>query len=208
MLPTTASVILLPPLPRGVDRQVGGGALLQFGDGVLLGDVNQLVAEHAGQLRFALHQRERALGDVHEAARRRERVDRVGVEHDERPRQVRPRAVGDEHRADQRDVPGDLRTLDDAEALAHLVAHLLPEFDLLGFGEHQIVRLLRELGALAKLVHELRGSGRGRRRESARDGKGRQRQGTFHEALSPVGLVFVSSTSKISTGTLLPLTVT
>ena len=48
-------------------------------------------AEHAGELGFVLHQRQRAAGDVDVAARRRQRVDAVGVEDDELPRQIRPR---------------------------------------------------------------------------------------------------------------------
>ena len=87
---------------------------------MLLRDVRNLVAEHAGQLGFGLDQRERAARDVHEPARRRKRVDAVGVEHDERPRQLRPRRLLGQHRADERDVLVDRRVLHDAEPLADL----------------------------------------------------------------------------------------
>ena len=56
---------------------------------MLLRDVRDLVAEHAGQLRLVLDQAERAARDVDDAAGRRERVDAVGVEHDELPVEVR-----------------------------------------------------------------------------------------------------------------------
>ena len=46
------------------------------------------MAEHAGELRFVLHQAEQAAGDVDDAARRGKGVDAVGVEHDELPVEV------------------------------------------------------------------------------------------------------------------------
>ena len=59
--------------------------LLNRVDRVLLGDVDDLVREDAGELRLVLDQPEQALGDVDEAAGRRKRVDTFGVEHDELP---------------------------------------------------------------------------------------------------------------------------
>ena len=77
-------------------------------------------AEHAGQLRFVLDQRERAARDVHVAAGRGERVDAVGVEHDERPRQGRARAALRQREADQADVAVHGGVLHDAVARADL----------------------------------------------------------------------------------------
>ena len=88
-------------------------------------------AEHAGELRLALDQTERAARDVHEAARRGERVDAVGVEDDELPVEVGPRARLRQHGADQRDVLRDVRVLIDAEPSRSFVADLLAELALL-----------------------------------------------------------------------------
>ena len=67
-------------------RRVDEAGLRQRLDRVVLDDVDQLVAEHAGQLRLVGDQRQAALGDVDVAAGRGEGVDGVGVEHDEAPR--------------------------------------------------------------------------------------------------------------------------
>ena len=67
-----------------------GLALLDRVDGVLADDVADLMSQDAGQLRFVLREAERAARDVDEPARRRERVDAVGIEHDECPVQIRP----------------------------------------------------------------------------------------------------------------------
>ena len=61
----------------------------------------------------------RAARDVDEAAGRRKRVDRIGVEHDELPRHVGlARRLG-YRGADQRHVAMHVRVLHDAVALAH-----------------------------------------------------------------------------------------
>ena len=84
---------------------------------MLVRDVTDLVAEHAGEFRLVLGEPERAAGDVHDPAGRRERVDAVGIEHDERPVQVRPLGLLRQRRSKQRDVLVDRRILHDAEAL-------------------------------------------------------------------------------------------
>ena len=81
-----------PPLPTWSAPEPDHVALLDRVDGVLLGDVRDLVPEHAGQLRFVLGQPQRAAGDVDDAAGRGERIHAIGIEHDELPVQVRPRA--------------------------------------------------------------------------------------------------------------------
>ncbi len=93
---------------------------------VLLRDVRDLVAEHARKLRFRLDERERAAGDVDVSARRRKRVDAIGVEHHERPRQLRPGRLLRQDGADQRDVLMDRGVLHDAEPLAHFQADVTP----------------------------------------------------------------------------------
>ena len=70
-------------------------------------DVADFVAEHASQRGLVAHERQRAAGDEHVAARRREGVDLVGVEDAEVVVEVG--TVGlDRHRvADQRDIAGE-----------------------------------------------------------------------------------------------------
>ena len=95
-----------------------------------------------------------ALRDVHVAARRREGVDAVGVEDDERPRQVRAGAALRHRQTDQADVAVHAGILHDAVAGANLVADLLAELLLLGVGHLQladVVRLLGDRQALADL---------------------------------------------------------
>ena len=58
--------------------------------GMTRGDVADLVAEHAGQLRLVVQIRQDAARDVDVAARQREGVDRGAVDNGERPRQVGP----------------------------------------------------------------------------------------------------------------------
>ena len=119
---------------------------------VLFGDVNDLVTEHAGELGFALDQRQRAARDVHVAARRRKCVHAVGVEHDEGPRQIRPRAALRERGADQRHVTMHAGILDHAKAQADPVADVGAELLLFLIGHLQfadVVRLLGNRNALA-----------------------------------------------------------
>ena len=109
---------------------------------MLVRDVRHFVAEHAGELRFVLDQRERAARDVHEPAGRRERVDAVGVEDDERPRQLRPLGLQRDRGADERHVFVDGRILDDPEPLADLQADVGANLDLFRFRDVQVVELL------------------------------------------------------------------
>ena len=90
-------------------------ALLDRVDRVLVRDVADFVAEHAGELRFVLDQAERAARDVHDAAGRREGVDAVGIEHDEVQSRSGRSDLLRERRADERDVLVDRRILHDAE---------------------------------------------------------------------------------------------
>ena len=68
------------------------------------GDVADLVAEHAGQLRFVVEKRQDAARDVDEAARQRERVDCRLIDDGELPGQVRPLGELRELEADVADV--------------------------------------------------------------------------------------------------------
>ncbi len=114
---------------------------------MLLGDVRELVPEDTGQLRLALDQTKCASGDVDDAARRRKRVDAVGIEDDELPLKVGSRAGLRQDRPDQRHVLGDRRILQDAELLADQSAHLLAELPLVLFGHVQyVVGILGVLG--------------------------------------------------------------
>src|SRR6185436_4770060 len=130
---------------RLVGAHLDGLALLDGADRVLLGDVNDLVTEDACKLRLVAHQRERAARDVHVAARRGQRVDAVGVEHDELPGKLRPLAVLRQHVADERHVLVDRRILDDAVALPNLLADGCADLLLVLVGDLQIVELLRFL---------------------------------------------------------------
>ena len=110
---------------------------------MLLGDVGDLVPEHAGQLRFALDQPERAAGDVDDPARRGEGVDAVGVEDDELPLQVRPRAGLRQH------VPTSVTYFVTAaswktpNSFADLDADLLADLALVGLGDLEVLDLAR-----------------------------------------------------------------
>ena len=110
-----------------VGRRLITSPLLNRVDRVLLGHVDNLVGEHARQLRLVLHQPEQALRDVDEPAGRREGVDAFGVEHHELPVEVRAGARLRQDGADERDVLRDVGVLIDAERLDHLVADLLAD---------------------------------------------------------------------------------
>ncbi len=144
-------------LAAGRGRRVDEAGLRQRLDRVVLDDVGQLMAEHAGQLRFVGDERQAALGDVHVAAGRGEGVDRVGVEHDEPPRIVGLLADPGQHGPDQRDVAVHRRILGDAEFLADVGADLGAELLLLGLGVDGVVGLLGHRQALADLVELRRG---------------------------------------------------
>ena len=140
-----------------VGRQADRLALLDRVDGVLLGDVDDLVREDAGELGFVLHQPEQALRDVDEAAGRREGVDAFGVEHHELPVEAGPGLCLRQDGADERDVLRDVGVLVDPERLDHLVADLLADLPLLGVGDLQVgdlldgLRLLQRAGDAAEL---------------------------------------------------------
>ena len=139
---------------------------------MFLRDVRDLVSENAGELGFGLDEAKRAARDVHESAWRRERVDAVGVEHDERPRQLRSRCLLGEHGADERHVFVNGGVLDNAEPLTNLRADVLAELDLFGLRDVQVVELLLALLRLLRFLHEA-----AQLRESrAADGNGSDRE--------------------------------
>ncbi len=111
--------------------------------------VRDLVPHDAGELGFRLDERERTARDVDESAGRRERVDAVSVEHDERPRQLGARRLFGQHGADERDVLVDGGILHHAEARANLQADVRAQLDFLFFGDVQFVELLFALLAPA-----------------------------------------------------------
>ena len=118
--------------PAAADGLVGADlhhlALLDRLDRVLLGDVDDLVPEHAGQLRLALDQGQRTTRDVHQPAWRGQRVDAVGVEHDEPPLQSRPGACLRQRGTDQRHVLVNGRVLHHAVPLPDSLADRLAQF--------------------------------------------------------------------------------
>ncbi len=141
-------------------RRVDEAGLRQRLDGVVLDDVDQLVAEHAGQLRLVGDQRQAALRDVDVAAGRGEGVDGVGVEHDEAPRVVGLLADAGQDGADERHVAVHGLVLHHAELLADVGADLGAELLLLGFRVDGVVGLLGHRQPLADAA-ELRRRRRG-----------------------------------------------
>ena len=150
-------------------RRVDEAGLRQRLDGVVLEDVDQLVAEHAGQLRLVGDQRQAALRDVDVAAGRGEGVDGVGVEHDEAPRVVGLLADAGQDGADERHVAVHGLVLHHAELLADVGADLGAELLLLGFRVDRVVGLLGHRQPLADTA-ELR------RRRGGQDAAAGQRQ--------------------------------
>ena len=82
---------------------------------MLLGDVRDFVPEHPGELRLGLEEAKRAFGNVHQPARRGERVHAVGVEDDELPLQIGAGAGLCQHVSNQRNVLGQSGVLNHAE---------------------------------------------------------------------------------------------
>ena len=133
-------------------------ALLDGADGVFLGDVDDLVAQHAGKFGFVLEAGEGPLRDVHETARGGERVYRVDVEHDELPGQVGPAAGLCERRADERHIPMHGLVLRHAVAGADALADLAAELGLFGLGHLDVLELLGALEGAAELAELFRRS--------------------------------------------------
>ena len=133
--------------------------------------------EHVGQLRLALHQRQRAARDVHEPAWRGQRVDAVGVEHDEAPLQAGPGAGLREHAADQRHVLVDGRVLHDAVPLPNALADRFAQLGLFLVGHLNVAHLLCTLQhrpeltglPLAGAAEPAAGPEQGQRRGAERD---------------------------------------
>ena len=191
----------------GAARQRLGGAhlyglaLLNGANGVLLGDVHDLVGQDARQFRLAADERQRPARDVHMPTRRRERVHAVGVEHVERPRQGRPCAALRERGADQSDVAMNAGILHDAVPRANAVADGRAERLLLFLGHLQVAEFAGLLGNraaladLAQLSAIAFGEGGSRQESRCYEQRGRR---SHHDGL----------TSKIATGVLLPFTIT
>ena len=133
------------PLERFIANGLDALALLDGLHGVFLGHVNQLVGEHARQLGFVRHQRQRSARDVDEAPGRRKSVDAVGVEHDEGVRQVRPGARLRQQRSDQAHVAVDLLILNHPVSQTHFFAHGCAQSDLVILGDDEVTDLLGAL---------------------------------------------------------------
>jgi hypothetical protein len=127
-------------------------ALLHRLDGVLLGDVDELVTQHAGQFGFILDQRQRAAGDVDVATGRGEGIDAVGVEDDEVPRQRGTRAGRGERAAHQRHIAVDGGILDHTVARANPLADRGAELLFFGIGELDVANLVGLLDRAANLA--------------------------------------------------------
>ena len=98
---------------------------------IIVSDVTDLVRENTRQLALVANQSECTARDVHEAARGRERVDAIGVEHDERPRQTRAIGRLGQRRAHERDVLVEGRVLNDTKAPADLETDVLADLAFL-----------------------------------------------------------------------------
>src|SRR6185503_15055348 len=215
---------------RGLRTHLDRGVLLDRVDRVLADDVPDLVTEDGREFRFVLNQPERAAGDVDEAAGRGKRVDAVGIEHDEGPRELRPFALLSDGHPGQRHVLMNGWILDDTKSLPDLQADILAKFGFFLFGEGQVVHLLHDVLGLLRLLH--------RAADAAQLGPGRrghcqehyENESVFHVCASFVTLVTVATgeflwssapsgvptgcspsrpiSSKMETGLVLPLTIT
>ncbi len=125
---------------------------------MLLGDVDDLVGEHAGEFGLVLEVGQGALGDVHEAARRRERVHGIGIEDDERPADAGTAADLRQRRADEGHVAVHRLVLHHAVAGSDALADLGAELGLLGIGHLDVAHLVGALDGPAQLA-ELFGAG-------------------------------------------------
>ncbi len=166
---------------------------------MLVRDVPDLVPEHAREFGLVLGEAERTAGDVHDPAGRRERVDAVGIEHDERPVEVRPLGLLRERRPKQRDVLVDRGILHDAEAFTNFRADVFADLTLLGVADREVVDfLLRLLRFLERAANPAKLC---KRRNAEREQCSCEHD-LFHDDVSrPV-------TSKMATGSVLPLTTT
>ena len=85
--------MLYPLYWRRLAREVEARGVLQGLQMMLQDHVGDLVAQHAGQLRFVVHVQQQAAGDEHVTARDGEGIDVVRIHHREMPGQVRPIAL-------------------------------------------------------------------------------------------------------------------
>ena len=109
------------------ETDAGAGRLRVLLRRVARRDVTDLVAEHAGQLRLVVEERQDAARQVDVAAGKRERVDRRLVHDREVPRQLRTLRRAREPHADALDVPLQLGIVVDAHLPPDLGVHLLTE---------------------------------------------------------------------------------
>src|SRR5262249_49795129 len=133
----------------------------------------------------------------------------VGVEYDERPREIRPLRLLGEQRAHQRHVLVNRRILDDAEPLPDFRAHLFADRPLFFLGDVQVVELALRVLNLLRLVEDAaqrRLRRRGRRQQRHQDHRVlHTRVSLFMPETVPVA---GPTTSKIATGCVLPFTTT
>ncbi len=165
---------------------------------MLPGYVDDLVRQHAGELRFVLDQRQRATRDVDVAAWGGERIDPVGVEHHEGPRQTRTGAALRQRQAEEADVTVHAGILHDPIARANPRADLGAELRLFLIGHLQVAYVLRLLGDRQSLGEAARQLSRLCSSHGQKDNQQANNQTSHH----------VDLTSKIATGLLLPFTTT
>ncbi len=98
------------------------------------GDVAGLVAQHAGDFRLVVGQRQQATGDVDIAARHGEGVDDIGIQHGELIIDIRPVGVGGNRFADALDIGLERRIgIGTPELLEDFGVILLADLAFLGF---------------------------------------------------------------------------
>ena len=119
---------MIDPIPEAELRELGLGDLLRR---VPRGDVADLVADHARELRLVRHVGHQAAGHVDVPAGERERVHRRVVDDVELPGQRGPLGLRGHLLADLRDVALHVRVGDEGVGLLDLGGGLLPELDLL-----------------------------------------------------------------------------
>ena len=124
-------------------------------DAVARGHVADLVAEHGGEFGLVLDVGHDAAGDVDIAARQREGIDLVAVEHRESVLKVRAVALLRQPFADALHVGLQLGVVVDAVLLANFRVVLATERNLLGLGhEHEVGCATHRVGDAARQPQE------------------------------------------------------
>ncbi len=160
------------PSIASIDRQRHLLHVLERAQQVLLRDVRDLVREHGRELVLARHvdDQSRIRRDV--AAGNRERVDLVVAHDEERERQVRPVAVGDELVAERVDVFVEQRIVEHVAVGAQLVQHAGAVFALV-LRRHDRARRAADVGQLDVEVaraREARDAGGGQKCRDSQEG--------------------------------------